>query len=162
MSFDESFLIELAETVAQADLQVIFIGNAAAILHGVPVLTQDVDLLVRDHPQLEKKLQKFAKIFGATLTRPYEPTSQVIRAVGRPVGVDFVVRLSSRKSFESIRSRATKIQIGKRMVWVASLEDIIAAKEAANRPKDKATLQMLKETLRIKSSMENVRKKTKH
>jgi len=71
MSFDESFLAELVEAVSQAGLQVIVIGNAAAILHGVPVLTQDVDSMVRDHPQLEKKLKNFAKTFGAALTRPY-------------------------------------------------------------------------------------------
>jgi hypothetical protein len=29
-------------------------------------------------------------------------------------------------------------------VWVASLDDAIAAKEAAGRPKDKATLEILK------------------
>lgn len=162
MSFDESFLAELVEAVALANLQVIFIGNAAAILHGVPVLTQDVDLMVRDHPQLEKKLQRFAKVFGVTLTRPYEPTSRVIRAVGRSVGVDFVLALSSRTSFESIRLRAMKIRIGRRMVWVASLEDIIAAKEAADRSKDRATLQILKETLRVKSAMGKKKKKRNH
>src|SRR5574341_1439932 len=119
MSFDENFLIELIEAVAQADLQIILIGNAAAILQGAPVLTQDVDLMVRDHPQLQKKLQKFTEIFKVALTRPYEPFSQVIRAVGRPVGVDFVMALSSRKSFESIRKKKKKMRIGRRLVWVA-------------------------------------------
>jgi predicted nucleotidyltransferase len=155
MSFDESFLIELTEALSQADLQVIFIGNAAAILLGAPVLTLDVDLMVRDHPRLQKKLQKFAEIFGVTLTQPYEPVSRVIRAVGRPVGVDFVMALSSQKSFESIRSRAKKIRIGSRMVWVAALEDIIAAKEAANRPKDIATLPILKQTLETQKAARN-------
>jgi len=158
MSFDEKFLSELVEAVSQAELQVIVIGNAAAILHGVPVLTQDVDFMVRNHPQLEKKLKKFAKIFGAALTRPYEPSSQMIRVVGLPVQVDFILQLSSRKSFESIRSRATKVRIGKRLVWVAALEDIIAAKEAANRSKDKATLQILKESLRVKDKLSNGKK----
>jgi predicted nucleotidyltransferase len=158
MSFDEKFLSELVEAVSQAGLQIIIIGNAAAILHGVPVLTQDVDFMVRDHPQLEKKLKNFAKIFGAALTRPYEPSSQMIRVVGLPVQIDFVLQLSSRKSFESIRSRATKVRIGKHLVWVAALEDIIAAKEAANRSKDKATLQILKESLRVKGKMNNGRK----
>lgn len=155
MSFDEKFLSELVEAVAQAGLQVIIIGNAAAILHGVPVLTHVVDFMVRDHPQLEKKLKNFAKIFGAALTRPYEPSSQMIRVVGLPVQVDFVLQLSNRKSFESIRSRASKVRIGKRLVWVAALEDIIAAKEAANRSKDKATLQILKESLLVKDRMGN-------
>jgi hypothetical protein len=152
MSFDESFLSELVEAVAEAGIQVIFIGNAAAVLHGVPVLTHDVDLMVRSHSQLSKKLERFAEIFKVRLTEPYQPFSKVLRAAGRSIGVDFVFALSSQKSFESIRSRATKVRIGSRLVWVASLEDIIEAKEAASRPKDKATLQILKETLRVKKA----------
>ncbi|HJZ67622.1 MAG TPA: hypothetical protein VKF81_05850, partial [Blastocatellia bacterium] len=85
---------------------------------GVPVLTQDVDLMVRKHAQLEIKLDRFAKRFGVVLTHPYDPVSQVVRAVGRPVGVDFVFSLSSGKSFESIRSRATSVKIGRRSVLV--------------------------------------------
>jgi len=127
MSFDEGFLVELVEALAQSGIQVVFIGNAAAILHGAAVLTHDVDLMVRDHPQLQAKLEQFARSFGVALTKPYEPLSQVIRATGRQVNVDFVLNLSSRKSFESIRSRASKVRIGQRMVWVASLEDVIAA-----------------------------------
>jgi hypothetical protein len=161
MSFDESFLSELVDALAQVKLQVVFVGNAAAILHGVPVLTQDVDLMVREHPQLPKKLQRFAEIFKVTLTQPYEPFSKIIRAVGRPVGVDFVLALSSGKSFESIRSRATRVRIGRRLLWVAALEDIIAAKEAAGRAKDKATLPILKDALRVKNAMEKEKSKKK-
>ncbi len=150
MSFDEETLASMLEAVAEAKLEVILIGNAAAIIHGAPVLTKDVDFMVREHPRLQAKLEKFAQTFGVVLTRPYEPTSKVIRTSGRSVTVDFVLALSSRKSFESVKSRATKIRIGKRMVWVASLEDVIAAKEAANRPKDLAALPVLKETLEVK------------
>src|SRR4030095_5744365 len=115
---------------------------AAPILHVLPLLTQGVDLIFRDHPRLEEKLKQFARAFGVRLTRPYEPTSQVIRATGRPVMIDFVRALSSRKSFASIRSRAVRVRVGNKMVWVASLDDVIAAKEAAGRPKDKANLEI--------------------
>ena len=154
MSFDESFLSELVEALAESDLQTVFIGNAAAALLGVPVMTHDLDLMIREHEQLEKKLAKFAKAFKVSLSRPYEPSSRMIRCSGRAVGIDFILSLSSRKSFESIRSRAKKIRIGNRMVWVATLEDIIAAKEAANRPKDKATLPILKEALKTKNELD--------
>ena len=155
MSFDESFLEELLEALSTAGLEVVLIGNAAAILHGVPLLTQDVDLMVRDHPRLEEKLKQFARAFGVRLTRPYEPTSQVIRATGRPVMVDFVRALSSRKSFASIRSRAVRVRVGKKMVWVASLDDVIAAKEAAGRPKDKATLEILRQTRSVTKALKH-------
>ncbi|MDZ7290599.1 MAG: hypothetical protein ONB44_03115 [candidate division KSB1 bacterium] len=61
MSFDEEFLAELVEAVTKAGLQVIVIGNAAAIVHGVPVLTKDIDLMVLDHPQLEKNCKDLHK-----------------------------------------------------------------------------------------------------
>jgi hypothetical protein len=74
--------------------------------------------------------------------------------------VDFVRTLSSRKSFASIRSRAIRVRVGKRMVWVASLDDVIAAKEAAGRPKDRATLEILRETRSVRNALKN--KKTKN
>jgi hypothetical protein len=120
-------------------------------------MTQHVDLMVRDHPRLEEKLKQFAKAFGVRLTRPYEPTSQVIRATGRPVMVDFVRTLSSRKSFASIRSRAIRVRVGNRMVWVASLDDVIASKEAAGRPKDKATLEILRQTRSVTNALKQTR-----
>ncbi|MCI0694990.1 nucleotidyltransferase [candidate division KSB1 bacterium] len=161
MSFDDGFLAELAEALAKAGLQVVIIGNSAALLHRIPVSTQDVDLFVRDHPLLQKKLEKFAADFGVILTRPYEPSSKMIRASGREIDIDFVFGLSSRKSFESIRSRAEKVRLGRRMVWVASLEDIIAAKEAAGRPKDKAALPILKEALQVHKAAAKEKRKNK-
>jgi predicted nucleotidyltransferase len=161
MSFDESFLEELLEALSTSGLEVVLIGNTAAIQHGVPVMTQDVDLMVRDHPRLEEKLKKFSKAFGVRLTRPYEPTSQVIRASGRPVMVDFVRTLSSGKSFASIRSRAAKIRVGNRMAWVASLDDVIAAKEAAGRVKDKATLEILRQTRSVTNALKHKNTKNK-
>lgn len=52
MSFDEGFLAELIEPVSRQAFKLI--GNTGAILHGVPVLTQDVDLMVREPAQLEE------------------------------------------------------------------------------------------------------------
>lgn len=40
-------------------------------------------------------------------------------------------------------------------------EDIIAAKEAANRPKDKAKLPILKQTLDIKNKFDNNKSRQK-
>jgi len=158
MSFDQSLLVELHEALAQAGLEVILIGNAAAIIHGAPLMTRDIDFMVRDHPRLSQKLRNFAKIYGVTLTRPYEPTSKMIRAVGRSVEVDFLIVLGSGKSFESIRSRAMEFSIGQHTLLVASMEDIIEAKKAAGRPKDKAALPILRASLRVKSDYEQHKK----
>jgi hypothetical protein len=73
--------------------------------------------------------------------------------------IDFVHALSSRKSFASIRSRAVRVRVGNKMVWVASLDDVIAAKEAAGRPKDKATLEILRQTRTVTNALKHKRTK---
>lgn len=61
MSFDQSLLAEIVEAAAQAGLQVILIGNVAAIVHGVPVLTRDVDFMDKAALQILKETQKVQK-----------------------------------------------------------------------------------------------------
>jgi hypothetical protein len=41
--------------------------------------------------------------------------------------------------------------VGGHHLWVASLADIIASKRAVGRPRDKAVLEILEETLREKN-----------
>ena len=115
------------------------INDAVSIAPEAPFLVKEIDFLVRDHPQLQKNLERFAEIFGVALTLPYAPLTSVVRAVGCPVEVDFVSSLSSGQNFESVGSRATKVAIGTRAVRVASPEDMIAAQEGV-RPKNKASL----------------------
>ncbi len=54
------------------------------------------------------------------------------------------------KSFNSLRSRAESIVLSGHKLWLAALGDIIASKRAAGRPRDKAILGVLEETLRAK------------
>jgi len=154
MSADERVLARITTALAAAKLEAIMVGNAAAALHGAPITTQDVDFFIRHTPRNLSKLKTFASRFGGVLVQPYDPVSRMQRVMTTEVAVDFVFELSSHKKFESVRSRATRVKIGNGAVWIASLEDIVAAKEAAGRPKDKATLPILKDTLRTKQKME--------
>jgi len=76
---------------------------------------------------------------------------------GSDVIVDFVFRLSHNQTFESVRSRAKKMRIGKHYIFVADLEDILNAKKAANRPKDQAVLKLIEDTLRVKKHLKGSR-----
>lgn len=156
MSVDDSVLATIAEAAARVKLEFVLVGNAAAALQDAPVMTQDFDLFVRYTPRNLEKIRAFAQTLNADILQPYDPVSRMMRLLARKteIPVDFVFDLSSRAKFESVRSRSTKIAIGKHAVRVASLEDIIAAKEAANRPKDRATLPILKATLRTRKAME--------
>jgi len=119
----------------------------------VPVTTEDCELFVRDTPRNQQKIHAFAERFGERAWQPHELT-KMLRMTTAKLVVDFVFVLSSRKTFESVRSRAARVKVGNQTIKVASLEDIVAAKEAAGRPKDLAVLPMLRNTLRTRRAME--------
>src|SRR5438876_10852845 len=83
----------------------------------------------------------------------YYPMSQLYRVMNddRGLQADFMPAIHGVKSFNSLRSRAEKIELGGHALWVAHLTDIIASKRAAGRSRDNAVLEILEKTLREKS-----------
>lgn len=58
MSPDENFLVRLLGALAKVRLEAIVVGSASAAMQGVPVLTEDVDLLVRDTPRNRRRRKR--------------------------------------------------------------------------------------------------------
>src|SRR6266487_3284711 len=120
-----------------AGLEAILVGNGGAQLRHAPVYTVDLDFLVRDTPINRRKLEAIAHRLGPDVkVRPMGEMTDALRLVGLGPPVDFLFTLGGGLKFESVRSRAVRLSPGTGRVWLASLQDIIAAKEAANRPKD--------------------------
>ncbi len=140
----EPLLAAVAAALSNVRLEAILIGNAAAAIQGAPVTTVDFDFMFRATPPNLAKLKKFALQMDAIILRPYYPMSKLYRVMNDDQGLqaDFMPVVHGVKSFNSLRSRAEKIALG-RCLWVASLEDIIASKRAADRPRDRAVLGLL-------------------
>jgi hypothetical protein len=66
-------LTSIAEALAQAGLEAILIGNAAAAIQGAPVTTVDFDFMFRSTPRNLQKLKQFALRLDAVILRPYYP-----------------------------------------------------------------------------------------
>jgi len=149
----EPLLAQVAAALAEVRLEAILIGNAAAAIHGAPVTTVDFDFMFRATPVNLAKLKRFATRMDAVIFRPYYPISALYRVVNddRGLQADFLPTIHGVKSFNSLRSRAAKIQLGGRDLWIADLTDIIASKRAAARARDKAVLEILEKTLHEKS-----------
>jgi len=148
------FLAAIAEALAATKLEAIVVGNVASILNGAPVLTEDVDLLVRDTPRNRLKLRRFATLIGGSAPAPISDLTGTERIYGSTVPVDILYdRLSPRLTFGSIRAHAERLEILGARLTVASLADVIRAKEAADRPKDRAALPILRDTLAVKKAM---------
>lgn len=154
MSFDEQVLSLIVRAAARVKLDYVVIGNAGAALHDVPILTQDIDMFLRHTPRNVQKIRALAAALGGVVSEPYAPASRMMRVVTPDVTADFVFDLSSRRKFESVRAAAVVLSVGTESVRVAALDDIIRAKEAAGRAKDKATLPLLKAALKTKRALE--------
>jgi len=141
------YLQEIAEQFAKLSLEAVLIGNAAAAIQGAPVTTIDIDFLFRKTPSNIAKLKKLAKALDLVVFNPLYPASQMFRLMRESdsLQLDFCVRISGIRNYESLRSRATPVQFGDKKLLVASMADIIKSKRAAGRPKDFATLITLEE-----------------
>ena len=141
------YLQEIAEQFAKLSLEAVLIGNAAAAIQGAPVTTIDIDFLFRNTPLNVSKLKKLAKALGLVIFNPLYPASQMFRLMRESdtLQVDFCVRISGIRTYESLRSRATLVPFGDKKLLVASMADIIKSKRAAGRPKDLAVLVTLEE-----------------
>src|SRR5947208_16235695 len=145
----EPLLAQVARVLAENRLEAVLVGNAGAALHGAPVTTLDIDFMFRKTPLNMKKLKAVAKTLGATILKPYYPVSDLFRVVNDDQGIqlDFMSRVHGVKSFESLRSRSTQVELGEYRLKVASLADIIKSKRATGRDRDKAVLDVLERTL---------------
>jgi predicted nucleotidyltransferase len=135
--------------LAEVRLEAILIGNAAAAIRGAPVTTVDFDFMFRATPVNLAKLKRFAARMDAMILRPYYPMSALYRVMNddRGLQADFMPAIHGVESFNSLRSRAERIELGGHTLWIASLTDIIASKRAAARSRDKAVLAILEKTL---------------
>jgi hypothetical protein len=120
------------------------VGLSAATLQGAPAVTQDVDLWFRDlrDPRIAAALQA---VGGAYVPpTPYTPPMLAGDAMAL---FDLVIHMDGLRSFDEEYRNAVLIPVGNTSVMVLPLDRIIASKQAANRPKDKAVLPVLRHAL---------------
>jgi hypothetical protein len=145
----------------------VLIGGLAANLHGSPTLTQDVDICYERSPgnldRLATALRAMsARLRGVSEEVPFQMDAKSLAAgdsftfatdfgsldcLGTPAGTE---------GFASLKLNALDIDVGGFNVLVASLDDLISMKRAANRPKDRVEIEILgalREELERRSGM---------
>jgi predicted nucleotidyltransferase len=147
-----SLLETIVKVFGEERLEVVLIGNAAAALEGAPVTTDDFDFMFRPTRGNIAKMKLAAAQLGASLFQPEYPVSRFYRIINSGVGlqVDMMGVVDGVKSFESLRSRASRVSFGGGSLLVASLEDVIKSKRTAGRKKDLAVLPILEDTLKLR------------
>jgi hypothetical protein len=134
----------LAEAFNRWGVNYLFIGKSGAIFYGFPETTQDADIFPAKSPENGQKIISALRELGFELTPGEESHlltgKDFVQLRTGPFDLDLVFAPDGIETFAEAKGRALMID-GR--FPVASLEDIIASKRAANRPKDRASLPRL-------------------
>ena len=137
--------LRLLASLVRHQVRFMVVGLSAAALQGAPVVTEDVDLWFEDlsDPKLSQALQAV----GAAYIPPFDLNPPMLGGPGSEP-FDVVLTMSGLGKFPDEAKHAIDVRIGTVRVKVLSLERILASKTAANRPKDKLVVPVLRNTLR--------------
>lgn len=136
--------LKLLASLARHKVKFMVVGLSGAALQGAPVVTQDIDLWFENlaDPHLAEALREV----GAGYVPPFGLNPPMLAGTGSEP-FDVVLRMDGLAPFLEEYRRALDIAVGRVRLKVLPLERILASKEAANRPKDKLVLQVLKDVL---------------
>src|SRR3954466_5221800 len=105
MSPDERFLHGLLDALARVHLEAIIVGATAAIMQDAPVLTRDIDLLIRDTEMNRKKLEALSQHLKGSPPAPISESSNTLRILGTEIPIDILLdRIAGGLTFESVKS----------------------------------------------------------
>lgn len=137
----------------------------AATLHGSPLTTVDADICpARDRENLERLARALHELHaqlrsedslglvnGGPVGVPFDCTADVLaeseirELLTRSGELDLVFKPAGSSGFADLDARAVNVPLGSASVRVASLDDVIRSKEAADRPKDHRALPLLRQ-----------------
>ncbi len=141
--FTEREAAFLRELVRQ-DVAFLVVGLASAALQGAPAVTQDVDLWFRD--LADPGIRKALDTVGAAYVPPIGTNPPMF--AGRGVELfDIVMNMDGLRSFDEEARAAVEVSLRGVRIKLLPLARIIVSKAAANRPKDKLTLPVLRSAL---------------
>ena len=145
----------LLKALADNQVKFIVVGAYAAIMQGSTLRTDDLDICYERTPENYRKIIRAIAPFKPrprglpeNLKAPFDEQSlaqgtnfTLITDLG---SLDLLGEMSGVGGYREIVSDARIINVGPVSCQVASLDTIIRSKEAADRPKDRATLPELK------------------
>ena len=151
---------ELFACLDRHGVRYVLIGGLAAVLHGSPLPTLDADICPARAPDNLGRLAAALDEIDARIRTADAPDGigfprdavflarvDLLNLVTRLGDVDLSFTPSGTTGFDDLSRHAVRFNIRGTAISVASLEDVIRSKEAANRPKDHRSLPLLRQLL---------------
>jgi hypothetical protein len=142
-AFDYRQAEEIRDAFAQRGVRYLFIGKSGAILLGYPDTTQDAVLFAEKSPAncqaITEALQTLGFSLDETLSGQIARGKDFVQLKNGPFDLDLVFAPDGIERFQDAWARRVEVD----GFPVCHPDDIIASKEAANRPKDRESLPRL-------------------
>ncbi|WP_460519768.1 hypothetical protein [Humibacter antri] len=152
--------IELLRTLETRGVEYVLIGGYAAVQHGSPFLTQDVDITPEASQENLARLSDALRDLHALVRTASEPdglpfahdaaslaSAQTWNLVTDFGDFDISFVPNGTTGYADLARDASLLDVRGVTVRLASLADIIRSKQATNRPKDQRVLPTLREIL---------------
>lgn len=147
----------ILEVLARHQVEFVVVGGVAAVLHGAPVTTFDLDALVRVEQRNADRLMAALGELEATVrghTPALRPTRQDVLAGGhlllmtRAGPLDILGFIGGGSRYEDLEESITHASIGGCDVPILALDELIRQKKALGRDKDLPALRLLEDVAR--------------
>lgn len=151
----------LLEALAQAGVEHIVVGGVAALLHGAPLPTRDLDIVPRQTAENLDRLFGLLKAVDAIVREPgihiLRPTRDPLNGTGQILlsttlgPLDLLLRLHDGQGYDELRSRSVVLQSGALAVTLLDLPALISIKQSTGRVRDRLAVPILADLLRARS-----------
>lgn len=153
-------LIEILKVLCRYEVEFVLVGGVAAIIEGAPVSTFDLDVVVlktvenlqRLLPALQEIEARYLDPAGRHIVPDADKlaTFKIHRLVTSLGSLDVMETIGAGMSYADLIGKTRVSEVAGVNVRILGLETIILSKEQANRDKDRATLPILRRTLKLK------------
>ena len=156
-------LLHIVELLHSHGVEFVVIGGQAAVLHGAPLPTFDVDLSYRRTKENLERLAAALKTLEPTLRGAPPDLPFQLDAQSLALGSNFTFNTSAGPldllgwveplgSYDNFISRTTTFELAGLALQVLSLDDLIAIKRHLARPKDRIMLVQLEAIQRLRGT----------
>lgn len=153
----------LLRALVDERVEFIIVGGVAAVLEGAPISTFDLDIVYAKNQEnlnrLAEALHQLDAVYVDLAGRRIRPTIDRLQGGGHHLlrtrygRLDALGSVGDDQTFEVLLSRSRQRTLHEMTVMVLSLDAVIETKEAADRPKDRAVLDLLRQTLKERTDL---------
>jgi predicted nucleotidyltransferase len=154
--------LALLARLADAAVDFVVIGGIAVVTHGHIRTTRDLDITYATDQANVDALGRVlvdldARLRGVTEVVPFVPDGRTLRAAEiltletTEGALDLLATPPGAPAYSELKQRAEVIDVDGRSVAIASLDDLLAMKRKAGRPRDLEDIEALEELRRLRA-----------